>query len=230
MNFRRPRNSTERRPRPDEELCREVAQGSQEAFLILFDRHWQPVFRIACSILRDEAEAEDLAQALFLEVHRTMLRFDDRKGSFRTLLLRYAYTRAIDHRRHLESRRFYSSVEYEDLCAAALTHAPALLAGLSLEECRHLIGQAMKHLDSKQRATVEAYFFRGLSLNEIAEELGENFGNTRHHFYRGLEKMRNALAVKEEIAPESSPFTATLKPRVSKGLAPEVSVVRTRTI
>lgn len=230
MNFTRPRNAPESRPCPDEALCREVAEGSQEAFLILFDRHWQQVFRIAYSILRDEAEAEDLAQALFLEVHRTMLRFDERKGSFRTLLLRYAYTRAIDHRRHLESRRFYSSVEYEDLCVAALIHEPCLMSGLSLEECRHLIEQAMKHLDSKQRATVEAYFFRGLSLNEIAQELGDSFGNTRHHFYRGLERMRRALAAKEQIEEESSAIAATRKPRVSKGLAPEVSVVRARTI
>ena len=132
MNFTRPRNAAENRPRPDEALCREVAAGSQEAFLILFDRHWQQVFRIAYSILRDAAEAEDLAQALFLEVHRTMLRFDERKGSFRTLLLRYAYTRAIDHRRHLETRRFYSNVEYEDLRVTALIHEPCLMSDTGL--------------------------------------------------------------------------------------------------
>jgi len=161
MNFTRPRHAVNGVSRPDEALCREVAAGSQEAFLILFDRHWQQVFRIAYSILRDEAEAEDLAQALFLEVHRTLLRFDERKGSFRTLLLRYAYTRSIDHRRHLQSRRFYSSVEYEDLGVTVLIQEPLLMSGLSLEECRRLIEQVLTHLDSKQRATVEAYFFRG---------------------------------------------------------------------
>jgi RNA polymerase sigma-70 factor (ECF subfamily) len=230
MNFTRPRNAADSPPRPDETLCREVAKGSQEAFLTLFDRYWQQVFRIAYSIIRDEAEAEDLAQGLFLEVHRTMLRFDERKGSFRTLLLRYAYTRAIDHRRHLESRRFYSSVEYEDVNVTVLIQEPCLMSGLSLEECRHLIGQVLKHLDSKQRATVEAYFFRGLSLNEIAGELGDSFGNTRHHFYRGLERMRKALGTKDRIEEDSSGIAAKLQQRVSKGLAPEVSVVRARTI
>jgi RNA polymerase sigma-70 factor (ECF subfamily) len=89
----------------DECLCREVAKGNHEAFLLLFDRHWRDVFRLASSVLRNAAEAEDMVQSLFLEVHTTMLRFDEQRGSFRTLLLRYAYTRAIDHRRHLESRR-----------------------------------------------------------------------------------------------------------------------------
>src|SRR5439155_25522607 len=106
-----------------------------------------------------------------------LLRFDERKGSFRTLLLRYAYTRAIDHRRHLHSRRFYSSLAYEDSGVTVLIQEPLLMSGLSLEECRRLIEQVLTHLDSKQRATVEAYFFRGLSLNEIAQELGDSFGN-----------------------------------------------------
>ena len=226
---RRP-NPAEFRSRPDEALCCEVKAGNQEAFLILFDRHWQQVFRIAWSVIRDEAEAEDLAQTLFLEVHRTMLRFDERKGSFRTLLFRYAYTRAIDHRRHLESRRFYSSVEYADLNANSPVLLPGLASGLSLDECRRLIEQAMKHLDDKQRATVEAYFFRGLSLNEIAQELGDSFGNTRHHFYRGLERMRKALGPREDVEEGPSGVKARLQQSVAKGLASEVSVVRARTI
>src|ERR1700730_12454161 len=99
---------------PDEELCREVAKGNHAAFLVLFDRYWQDVFRLAYSVLRNQAEAEDLVQTLFLEVHTTLLRFDARGGSSRPRLLWYSSTRAIDHRRPLESRRYYSSVQIEE--------------------------------------------------------------------------------------------------------------------
>ncbi|PYV62592.1 MAG: hypothetical protein DMG95_09200 [Acidobacteria bacterium] len=74
----------------DESLCREAKKGCYEAYLLLFDRYWRQVFRLAHAVLHDEGEAEDVAQALFLEVHRNMLQFDSEKGSFRTLLLRYA--------------------------------------------------------------------------------------------------------------------------------------------
>src|SRR5579864_1412151 len=94
----------------DESLCNEVTKGRYEAYLVLFDRYWRQVFRLANAVLHDEGEAEDVAQALFLEVHKNMLKFDSEKGSFRTLLLRHAYTRAIDQRRRLESRRFYSTI------------------------------------------------------------------------------------------------------------------------
>src|SRR6266436_1158753 len=144
----------------DEALCREVVKGDHEAFLVLFDRYWQDVFRLAYSVLRNEAEAEDLVQGLFLEVHTTMLRYDEQRGSFRTLLLRYAYTRAIDHRRQLESRRYYVTVQIEELEPEVFSRDVSLSSGLSIEEGSRLIEQGLEYLEDKQRATVKAYFFR----------------------------------------------------------------------
>jgi RNA polymerase sigma-70 factor (ECF subfamily) len=217
----------------DECLCREVAKGNHEAFLLLFDRHWRDVFRLASSVLRNAAEAEDMVQSLFLEVHTTMLRFDEQRGSFRTLLLRYAYTRAIDHRRHLESRRHYANVQIDEIEPEMLPESESLAFGLSREEGTRLIEQGLEHLDDKQRAAVTAYFFRGLSVNEIAIELGESFGNARHHLYRGLEGMRRALVPKDE---EGQPADAEcnvvvrFRRRLNKRVAQEVSVVRARSI
>jgi RNA polymerase sigma-70 factor (ECF subfamily) len=217
----------------DESLCREVSKGNHDAFLVLFDRHWKDVFRLASSVLRNAAEAEDLVQTLFLEVHTTMLRFDEQRGSFRTLLLRYAYTRAIDHRRHLESRRHYSSLQIEDFQPDLLVRNESLASGLSLEEGTRLIEQGLEHLDAKQKAAVTAYFFRGLSVPEIAEELGESFGNARHHLYRGLERMRRTLVRKEQTDERSgvgSNVVVKMRRRLSKRVAQEVSVVRARSI
>ncbi len=229
----RPRSLEQLKRLADESLCREVSQGNQEAFLVLFDRYWGQVFRLANAVIRDEAEAEDLAQSLFLEVHASMLRFDEQKGLFRALLLRYAYTRAIDQRRKLESRRFYSNVQFDELDPSLLVQASKAPSGLSPEEAARLIEQAMKYLDEKQRVVVEAYFFRGLSLNEIAHEQRDSFGNARHYLYRGLEKMRKLLGARSEAEePEEMELRIeTRVPRnVGKRVTPEVSVVRARTI
>src|SRR5260370_33305715 len=122
-----------------------------------------------------------MVQGLFLEVNTTMLGYDEKRGSFRTLLLRYAYTRAIDHRRHLESRRYYTSVEIEEVEPELLVQHESPVYGLTLEEATRLIEQGLERLDDKQRAAVAAYFFRGLSGHEIAQELGESFANARQH-------------------------------------------------
>jgi RNA polymerase sigma-70 factor, ECF subfamily len=218
---------------PDESLCREVRSGSHEAFLVLFDRYWQQVFRMAHAVIRDAAEAEDLAQTLFLEVHKSLLQFDPEKGSFRSLLLRYAYTRAIDQRRRLVSRRFYSNVNLEEVQPSSLVSDPVFSSGLSIEEATHLIERGMKQLDEKQRATIDAYFFRGLSLQEIAVELGDSFGNARHHLYRGVANMRKFMTLgreSEEAGKANGAVRARSKGKNVDRLPSEVSVVRARSI
>lgn len=218
---------------PDEALCSEVRKGNQEAFLALFDRYAADVFRLAYSVLRNKEEAEDLVQSLFLEVHTTMLRYDGQKGSFRTLLLRYAYTRAIDHRRRLECRRYYTCVALEGVRSDVFVRGGLAAAGLSQEDSTHLIEQAMRHLDAKQRTVVRDYFFMGFSLNEIAEEMGESFGNVRHHLYRGLEKMRKVLTPEEEVNEVSGrerAVTVSFRPRETKSTPREVSIVRARSV
>jgi RNA polymerase sigma-70 factor (ECF subfamily) len=230
--WKRPRGSELLRSYSDESLCREVVQGNHEAFLVLFDRYRQDVLRLAMSILRDRAEAEELVQSLFLEVHTTLLRYDEQRGSFRRVLLRYAYTRSIDHRRHLESRRFYTNVTIEELDPSSFVQEISLASGLSAEESTRLIEQGLEQLDEKQKSAVTAYFFRGLSVSEIAAELGDSVGNARHHLYRGIERMRKIFAPKEPSKeppgqPSKKGENATIRftRQATKGVAPEVSGV-----
>jgi len=55
---------------------------------------------------------------------------------------------------------------------------------------------AFEGLTQMQRRTLELFYFQGLELREISERLREPFGNVRHHFYRGLERLRKSPAVK----------------------------------
>jgi hypothetical protein len=61
-------------------------------------------------------------------------------------------------------------VDFDDVAPSMLAQDSALAFGLSIEEATQLIEQAMKQLDEKQWLTVEAYFFRGLSLNGLRQE------------------------------------------------------------
>jgi RNA polymerase sigma-70 factor (ECF subfamily) len=46
-----------------------------------------------------------------------------------------------------------------------------------------------------QRLTLELFYFEGLDLREISEKLNQPLGNSRHHFYRGLERLRKSAFV-----------------------------------
>jgi RNA polymerase sigma-70 factor (ECF subfamily) len=48
-------------------------------------------------------------------------------------------------------------------------------------------------MSEEQRETLRLYFFEGYSLAEIAARLGQSLGNAKHHYYRGLDKLRRHL-------------------------------------
>ena len=65
----------------DEHLLLQVGNGGREALSILFHRHARSVFNVAKRILKDNSEAEDLLQELFLFVFQKARLFDPRKGA-----------------------------------------------------------------------------------------------------------------------------------------------------
>src|SRR5437016_11693317 len=62
-------------PDPDAALMLRVKQGDTEAFAQLVDKYKQPVMNVVYRMLRDATEAEDLAQNVFVQVHRSAHRY-----------------------------------------------------------------------------------------------------------------------------------------------------------
>jgi RNA polymerase sigma-70 factor, ECF subfamily len=168
--------------------------GQNDALAVLFDRYQKLVLSIALRIVRDPGEAEDVAQTVFLDIYRAVAQFDPRKGSTKVWLMQYAYHRAINRRQHLQGREFYANAELpeqelEDRPAEA--HATF---GLSSPETRELVRQSMAALSEEQRSVIEMASYEGLSMREIADRTGDSFANVRHHYYRGLRKLRSLIS------------------------------------
>jgi RNA polymerase sigma-70 factor (ECF subfamily) len=58
---------------------------------------------------------------------------------------------------------------------------------------RERLQRAIGELSDDQRQTLSLYFFEGYTLQEIAARLGQTEGNVKHHYYRGLHKLRSCL-------------------------------------
>ena len=160
--------------------------GHSDALAVLFDRYHTLVFSIATRILRDRGEAEDVAQVVFLEIFRAAAQFDPAKGTTKVWLLQYAYHRALSRKRYLNVRSFY----------APETGMPQLdtpdESGFSQRshEAQDLIQKGLASLGDSQRRVIESVAFDGQSMRDVAEKTGESLVNVRHHYYRGLKKLR----------------------------------------
>src|SRR5436309_6778103 len=88
---------------PDDELMRQVAEGSAEALGRLHHRFARRIFSLAIQRL-ERASAEDLVQDVFVAVWRNARRFDPERGTVRAWILQIAHFRLLNELRR-RSRR-----------------------------------------------------------------------------------------------------------------------------
>ena len=183
----------------DEELMTQMRQGHPDALLILFDRFYRLVLRVALRILRDPGEAEDLMQDVFFEIFNKADQFDAARGSVKTWLLQYAYHRSLNRRQYLALRNFYNRHETTEQEASESNSVNGSWRGLTFQEWRRILEDGLGTLNANQRKILELTCFQGLLLSEIADRTKESLANVRHHYYRGLEGLRKYL----EVSPRS---------------------------
>jgi RNA polymerase sigma-70 factor, ECF subfamily len=183
-------SSRELRDLNDECVMAHLQAGHADALAILFDRYHRLVLSIAMKILRDVGEAEDLMQSVFLEIYRSAAQFDPTRGTTKVWILQYAYHRGMNRRQHLNVRNFYKNSDIAD------AHNDLLIGEMfsfADQETKRLVKEALATLNDAQSRVLRLAYFEGHSLKEIAERTGENVGNVRHHYYRGLSRLRAVL-------------------------------------
>jgi RNA polymerase sigma-70 factor, ECF subfamily len=173
----------------DEELMTRVQSGDSGALEFLFQRYCRLVLRVARGIVRDHGEAEDVVQEAFFYLYKKSTLFDGSKGSVKNWILQIALHRALDRKAHLARRGFYLGTDIRSL-ADTLIGETDLDREIGAKLDREQLRKAFERLPQIQRLTLELFYFDGLDLREISEKFQESLGNTRHHFYRGLERLR----------------------------------------
>jgi RNA polymerase sigma-70 factor, ECF subfamily len=176
----------------DETLLAMVSVGEEDALSLLFRRYARLVRAVGQRMLRDGAEADDLVQEAFLYIHRRSGLFDRSKGSARSWIFQVAYTQALIRRRQLKSRGFYASAITDKATESGLSSAKGADYDNTLEGFfgRDAWKNIWDTLTEYQRETLRLHFYEGCTFTEIAQKLGQSYVNIRHHYYRGLEKLR----------------------------------------
>lgn len=175
----------------DEVLIAHLRAGHGDALGVLFDRYHRLVLHIALKILHDVGEAEDVMQNVFIEIYKVVAQFDPTRGTTKMWILRYAYHRSMNRRKQLQVRHFYASTDIATIEDTVPIEAVDISAS---HEAREVIQRGLQALSPVQKRVLQLAYFEGLTMKEIADETGESLGNVRHHYYRGLDKLRDYLS------------------------------------
>ncbi len=166
----------------------ETSESTSTDLVVLFDRYSRLVLGIAFRILGDPSEAEEIVQEVFLYVYRKSQLFDPSKGSIKAWIIQIALSRALDRKSYLARRKTYAA----DIASLEIRTETDLENEVEARLSRKHLESAFTELTDVQRRTIECFYFEGLDLKEISQQLRQPLGTVRHHLYRGLERLRKS--------------------------------------
>ena len=169
---------------------RPAGRGDADALDHLYRQYAPGVFAYVRRILRNEYDAQDVTQQVFVKLATSLDKYDARRADFSAWLLRIAHNAAVDHLRKQRRTPLSDPAEATDD-----TEQPNRDDGRSLRE-------TFRALSSAQRDVLLLREVVGLTPREVAKRLGKTEAavNTCHH------RARRA-AVRSLIAMGSTPAT-----------------------
>jgi RNA polymerase sigma-70 factor (ECF subfamily) len=165
-------------------IARVLAHEDQLAFGELVRRYQSPVRAFLARMIRDSATADDLAQQTFLKVWHKLHTF--RSGArFSTWIFAIAFNE-LRYDRRRKKELLVEDIDRAETEEAAVETNPSLRMDLN---------EALKSLNSAERAAVVLCCQNGLSHEEAAQVLDCPLGTVKTNILRGKEKLRRRLAI-----------------------------------
>ena len=173
----------------DEVLLNKAGEGDQAAFLELYERYREPIFRFAYRLLGSVEVAEDVTHDCFLSLIRKPENFRPERASLKTYLYAAARNLALKHFRNQGREAGLDEVTEEPKDSPRRGPLRKLLD----EELANLVRDAVFSLPPLQREALILFEYEGLSLNEVAEIAGTDAGAIKARLYRAREGLRRML-------------------------------------
>jgi len=169
------------------ERCRD---GDQSAFQELVDRYKNLVFALVARTVQDRSRAEDLAQEVFLRVHRGLPYF---RGEARLSTWIYRIVANVCTAEHGGTK----TVSLDD--TAPETGRRAVPAAMVQDrqfgdlELRDRLEKAIARLPANYRLVIAAHYLKGIQYEEMAEALELPLGTVKTQLHRAKQQLRRLL-------------------------------------
>ena len=174
-------------------LLQRAAGGDEAAYAALYDLTSARVYGVARRVLRNPAQAEEVAQEVYLEIWRTGSRFVPERGSALSWILVIAHRRAVDRVRSEESRVAREDNEHR----MTRTNPPGGndptgdLASANDEASR--VRRAIAELTPIQRVTLELTYFGGYTNAQVAHLTQAPISTTKSRLRSALVRLGESI-------------------------------------
>lgn len=170
----------------DDVLIGKVLDGNDHAFRVIVEKYRNHVFRTVFGVLRNEKDAEDAAQEVFMKVYTSLPKYESQ--GFKTWITRIAVNHAIDMKRKKAVRQEEATSEYEEAI-----HAPA---GESAEdtaistEMKRQVFRKIEELPESYKDVVKGFYIHEHTYEELADRLDLQVKTVEMRLYRARQWMK----------------------------------------
>lgn len=175
------------------DLIARVARRERAAFEALYARYCNILYATALKFLKEDADAQDVVQDVFIQIWDKAKLYDPAKGKPLTWALTMTRNRSIDRIRAIQRRtRLRDDFQAETVVDESAGVREAL-SEVDASEKGQILRAAVAKLSTQQREVVELAYFGGLTQSEIADRLGEPLGTIKARARRGLMKLKELV-------------------------------------
>lgn len=187
-------------------LIERAREGDREAFSLLARRFERRVYSLALFYTRNQSDAEDLSQEVWLKVYKHLQSFRG-ESSFYTWLRQITVNTFLNHRR--SALRHVGGGEGQHLRlvemeAVDYDETVRLSRGQQMEDDLHRkmmverVGAALSELTTQQRLIFMLKHDEGMTYEEISALLNCSTGTIKKSLFRAVQKLRDHLGLKSE--------------------------------
>ena len=176
----------------DQLIVSQIVSGQKDLFRLLVRQHEKAVYGMGLTFFRNQEDASDFTQDVFLKAYRSLSGFEGR-SRFSTWLYKIAYNTAINE---INRRREYHSLAEEDAVLISSGDTPERTA--LRNAAREAVQAAIKELPERFRICVDLFFFYDRSYQEIEAITGIPVNTIKSHVYRAKILLREKLELLTE--------------------------------
>ena len=177
--------------RKENELIERISGKDEKALSDLYDLYAKLLYSVILAIVKDEKEAEELLQEVFITIWNKSSQFRVKKGNAYSWRVAIARNIAIDRIRSKKFKDHKSLVEGFELPLENIDTSP--LDAMIVVERSVIVNDALAKIPNEQKETIMLTYFEGYSQKEIAELLGIPLGTVKTRIRMGMQKLQTLI-------------------------------------